>query len=225
MEEQKLDTVILLHGLRQPRAMLYPLKWYLSKAGYEVHLFDYPSAQENLASHVARFEEYFVQVTSGSGRIYLVAHSLGSIIALTFLSQHHEISNVHRAVFLGPPLRGAQSARIGKSFFLTRALFGPVLEDLSRDQFPELPAGPEVGLISGGIGLPMGVNPILRGDNDGLVRVEETRTKGARDAIRMLQVHWLMSSAPSVMKEVVHFLTYGKFSEQRLRLLPREVLE
>lgn len=43
----------------------------------------------------------------------------------------------------------------------------------------------EFGVIAGGTGMKMGINPLLPGDDDGTITVEETKLEGMKDFIQI----------------------------------------
>jgi len=55
------------------------------------------------------------------------------------------------------------------------------------------------------------MNPLLPGDDDGTITVEETRLEGMKDFIQIIGQHSLLLTQKSVIDNVVHFLNTGKF--------------
>ena len=68
----------------------------------------------------------------------------------------------------------------------------------------------EFGILAGGTGWPGGFNPLMPGDNDGLLEVETTRLAGASDFL-VPTPHMGMLHSPEVMRYTLNFLQHGSF--------------
>ena len=55
-------------------------------------------------------------------------------------------------------------------------------------------------------------NPLLRGDDDGIVSVEDTHLPGESGHTVPRAIHSLMSWRQDCMRQVVHFLQSGRFA-------------
>lgn len=76
-----------------------------------------------------------------------------------------------------------------------------------------IPAGCEVGSLAGTE--PVGLGPLfvtLEGDNDGVVRVAETRLPGLADHLVMAVSHTGMLFEPEVARQCARFLLDGRFA-------------
>ena len=73
-----------------------------------------------------------------------------------------------------------------------------------------IPSG-EFGIIAGGLGDGEGYNPLLPGDDDGTVRVEETMLPGAADFILIRSTHTLILFEEETARQTIHFLKTGMF--------------
>jgi hypothetical protein len=69
----------------------------------------------------------------------------------------------------------------------------------------------EFGIISGGKQDGHGYNPLLSGDNDMVVTVEETRLAGARDFLSVPVIHTILMDDAAVQEATVRFLEHGYF--------------
>jgi hypothetical protein len=69
----------------------------------------------------------------------------------------------------------------------------------------------EFGIIAGGRCAARGHNPLLAGDNDLVVTVEETRLGGARDFAVVPVLHTFLMNDPKVRKLTLRFLKHGEF--------------
>ena len=75
----------------------------------------------------------------------------------------------------------------------------------------------EFGIIAGGKLTRNGGNPLIEGDDDLIVRVDETRLVGAGDFAVLPVLHMTMMNDPKVQEYTLRFLEYGYFiaDEQR----------
>jgi hypothetical protein len=69
----------------------------------------------------------------------------------------------------------------------------------------------EFGIIAGGKGDGIGYNPLLEGDDDLVVTVEETRIPGARDFLVVPALHTFMMDDETIQKSTLKFLEHGHF--------------
>lgn len=137
---------------------------------------------------------------------------------------------VRRLVMLGPPNQGADRAVwwatnqfTGPTF---RWIVGPAAAQLGpsfADVRPTL-ATPdcEFGILAGGLGDGQGWNPGLEGDDDGTVRVEETRLAGAHDFQLVPLGHNVLIAHETAFAATLRFLDQGHFvSDAARQPLPR----
>jgi hypothetical protein len=123
-------------------------------------------------------------------------------------------------VMLGPPNNGARMATLIADLVsdseLARFITGPSAWQLARqwDDTHKLLATPafEFGVIAGGVGDERGLNPLLPGDDDFIVRVEETRLVGASDFRRVSCRHGRLMRDSEVQQYVLSFLNAGCFT-------------
>jgi triacylglycerol lipase len=102
-------TVVFVHGLGANRAGFLPLQAYLRLHGHGPHYaLNYRSAGsvERIALHLKR--ELDAQVRGG--RIDLVAHSLGGLVARFYLQQLGGARRIDRLITLGTPHQGTHAA-------------------------------------------------------------------------------------------------------------------
>jgi pimeloyl-ACP methyl ester carboxylesterase len=111
-------TVVLLHGYLANRSSFFPLSAYLRMRGIRSLLaYDYRSSRGIEQAAIALFE--FLRRNVRGGRIDLVCHSLGGVIARVYLQELGGARRVDRCITLGTPHRGTYNAywlasRIGR---------------------------------------------------------------------------------------------------------------
>ena len=70
----------------------------------------------------------------------------------------------------------------------------------------------EFGIVAGGCGDDRGLNPLIAGDDDLVVRVEETRLPGASDFRLVNCRHGHLTSDETVERCVLSFVKHGYFT-------------
>lgn len=215
--------VLLLHGLGRTRRSLRALRSALLAVGFEVASLSCASTRLPLERHVADLGAVLAGLAPR--RVSFVTHSLGAIVLRAALARGGEWSTrleLGRAVLLAAPNQGSALSRRLAAHPMTRHPFrwlaGPTAIQLGHVG-RELPPPPlPFALIAGARGTPHGWNPLLEGDDDGIVTVAETRLTGATDHLVVRALHtWLMSK-PAVLEATTRFLLEG-----RLRAGPRVV--
>jgi pimeloyl-ACP methyl ester carboxylesterase len=206
------EAVILLHGMGNvPLSMKY-LENRLEKAGYRVHNLGYPSTDIPIEEAAERIRDKIYGLERAE-TIHFVAHSIGNLVVRRMFDR--ELPNLGRMVMIAPPNRGSLAAQQLHDLDIYQWIFGPSGQQLSADRtefFESLPEPPcEFGIIAGGRGTENGYNPLLPGDDDGTVRVEETKLPGAADFILLKDTHTLILFDRETAEQTVHFLKTGRF--------------
>jgi pimeloyl-ACP methyl ester carboxylesterase len=102
-------TVVLVHGYLANRSTLFPLAAYLRLHGVrQILSFDYASSAGVERAALA-LREYLRRHVRG-GRIDLVCHSLGGLVARVYLQELGGARRVDRCVTLGTPHRGTYNS-------------------------------------------------------------------------------------------------------------------
>lgn len=209
------ETVVLVHGIASiPISMTY-LERALAAQGYSTVNLGYPSTELPI-QEAADLVRSSLEAIPGQGTIHLVGHSLGNIVLRMALSR--PLKRLGRMVMVAPPNQGSFAADALKDLHLYRWIFGPAGQQLSVDNsafFAALPVPPcPFGIIAGGKGDGEGFNPLLPGDDDGTVRVSETRLDGAADFILLPDTHTLILFDSETARQVVSFLKSGRFEKR-----------
>jgi triacylglycerol lipase len=102
-------TIVLVHGYLANRGPLLPLAAYLHARGHkQILAYEYSGAAgvEQAAIGLRKFLRTHVR----GGRIDLVCHSLGGLVARVYLQQLGGARRVDRCITLGTPHRGTYNA-------------------------------------------------------------------------------------------------------------------
>jgi pimeloyl-ACP methyl ester carboxylesterase len=182
----------------------------LRTQGFETRSVSYDSVSAPPDEHADRLARQLADV--GSRPLHFVAHSMGGLIILRFLSTGSRLHGIGRTVLLGTPARGSQAA-----LAFERQPWGPFMLgksiDLWHSVLPEaIPDGLEVGAIAGNEAFGLGALFVdLPGASDGVVTVEETRIHGLRDHLVLPVSHTGMLMSKPVAEQTGVFLRRGAF--------------
>lgn len=212
-------AVILLHGLGEGRRSMLPLAEHLRREhDATVMTFGYASPRAGIDDH-ARALASVVGGLPGAEKISFVAHSLGNIVVRRWMADApgDDLGRLHRMVMLGAPNQGSQMAREASRVWLLRQLSTGAARELVLE-WPRVartlatPPCP-FGIVAGGFGDGRGFSPLLEGDDDAVVRVDETRLDGADDFVVLPVRHAFMMNDPAVQRATSAFLESGRFSD------------
>jgi pimeloyl-ACP methyl ester carboxylesterase len=211
-------VVVTLHGLGRSRQSMAAMVEYLEEqGGYTVLSMGYASTREGIDAHAAALVSV-IRNLEGVEQIHFVAHSMGNIVirrAMQMLAGSEHPRRFGRFVMIGPPNQGAALATmIGDNSFV-QAVVGEPCDELGRlwpwvERELAVPPCP-FGIIAGGRGNDTGFNPLLPGDDDGVVTVQSTRLAGAADFVLLPVWHSFMPSERAVQEHALRFLRSGQF--------------
>lgn len=220
-------AVITLHGFGRSRGHMESLGRRLEADSRFAWInVNYASTRGTIDDHAATLAGVISQL-DGLDELHFVCHSLGNLVVRRYL---HEASTqeprwqtdprIRRMVMLGPPNQGAKAAELIADLFeqnfWARVLTGPSAWQLARewDDARQRLATPEFefGILAGGHADLRGMNPLLPGDDDFVVRVVETQLVGACDFRLVDCRHGAMMRNPQIQKYTLHFLEHGCFT-------------
>jgi hypothetical protein len=225
-------AVVVLHGLGRSRASMESLCRFLhDEGGYTVFNVEYPSTRSDMADH-ARSLRHIINNLHGIEEINFVGHSMGNIVIRHYLgdldrqdptkvspnaaaADRRAKRRFGRFVMLAPPNQGALLAETFADNLLFKEIAGDAGQQLGRDwsdleKHLATPGFP-FGIISGGKGNGKGYNPILVGDNDGVISVETAKLPGASDFARLQLLHSFIMDNATVQQYTLSFLQHGYF--------------
>lgn len=199
------ELVVLLHGLGRTRRSMRSMAQALQEAGHRVAALDYPSTRRPIEAHVEQLREVLSNL-EGVRRVSFVTHSLGGVLARCLLAEGGLPLEVRRIVMCAPPNQGSALARVlnrrvGPAF---RMVMGPAGSQLTRP--PAIPAPSVPFIVIAGSRAPRGLNPLLEGDDDGVVRVEETKLEGMREHVVVPSIHTFVMDHPAAQAAALRFL-------------------
>ena len=204
-------AVILLHGVVRTWRSMNAMREPFEKAGYTVLRFGYPSTRTTI-QQVAEHLHRAIESLEGIDEINFVVHSMGGLVVRTYLAEHRD-ERMGRMVMLGVPNLGAHLADRLKDVALFRAIFGPAGQQLVADPagfIARLPTPDfEFAVIAGARGTDRGYNPLIPGDDDGIVSVDSTRLPGAADFATVQGLHTFLMNSDKSIEYSVRFIQTG----------------
>lgn len=215
-------VVVLLHGLGRSRASMGKMAKALTDAGWEVLDMGYPSTRRSLDEHADQLLTLLEPLArEGVQRVDFVTHSLGGVVVRSMLARDagwREGLELGRVAMLAPPSQGSALAQALQDFLPFRMVLGEVGPQLSLDAMAEVPI-PDVrfGVVAAQRGDGGGWNPLLRGEDDGVVRVEETKLEGMEDFLLVQGLHTFVMDKPEVAEAVIRYLETGRFEAAEIR--------
>lgn len=202
--------VLLIHGLGRHAGIMDKPKLALRKSGFSAHSLNYATLLEGVDDHATHFT-HLLENLKGIKRVSFVTHSLGGLVAREILSRNTQWNDViaDRIVMMGTPNQGAQIAEFLSRMKSYKFITGQSGQDVRPDQklatLPE-PTIPTL-VIAGGIGNDIGFNPLLKGDNDGVVTVEETRLNGEHQFKQVKVIHTTIMDHEESIKTMLEFIS------------------
>jgi pimeloyl-ACP methyl ester carboxylesterase len=200
--------VVLAPGLWMPGAAMALLGARFMRAGYTPHVFTY-RGRSPLEGNVARLARFSRQALAGRPA-HFVGHSLGGVLVLDTLNAHPDIG-VASVILLGAPVRGCMAGRRLGSARVGRWMMGgcgELWQEREAAWKREAPLGVIAGIMPLGLGRALGRLP---GQNDGVVRVDETRVEGMSAQALVPVGHSMLIASGSVFRRLERFMQAGRF--------------
>ena len=210
-------AVVLLHGLVNTRSRMSAMENIFEDNGYTTFNVSYASTRESIDDHATALEG-IIKNLNGISEINFVCFSLGNLVVRKYLNRTRDPktgkpsdTRIKRMVMLAPPNNGAQMAEwlkkngifnmvTGKSGKQIAAQWKTVEKSLATPSF-------EFSIIAGnGAGL---WNPLMKGDGDFIVSIEETRLVGASDFKIVSSTHSFIPNSKDAQKMALNFVQNG----------------
>ncbi|MCC3861145.1 hypothetical protein [Pseudemcibacter aquimaris] len=201
--------ILLIHGLGRHAGIMDKPKMALREAGFSAHSLNYATLFEGVKDHADHFT-HLIENLNGIRKISFVTHSLGGLVAREILSRNTNWNDItaERLVMMGTPNQGAEIAeflsRMNTFHFITGQSGQDVRPGGTLATLPEPPIPSMV--IAGGLGNDIGFNPLLKGDNDGIVTVDETRLNMDHEFRLVKVIHTTIMDHPDSIEAMMGFL-------------------
>ena len=187
----------------------------------------YPTTRGSVESH-ARSLDNVIRSLEGISEINFIAHSLGNLVVRHWLKDFcsrgphaAEGADVWADGDAGPTEPATELATMLVRGSVANFVAGPAAEELAtgwENLEPKL-ATPhfEFGILAGGKGDGNGYNPLIPGDDDGVVTVESTRLPGARDFRLLPVLHSFLHERQTSAGFTLSFFKHGHFETAETR--------
>lgn len=219
LPEMEGEAVVLLHGIFRSSKAMKRVQERLEKDGYLVVPFDYPSTRVDIAASAKMLGEV-IQSLDGVEKISFVTHSMGGLVVRSWLGAGGD-PRARCLVMMGTPNKGAEVADILRDWHLYRLILGPAGQQLVAHESGEIAKLPipkiPFAVVAGGKGSPDGYNPLIPGDDDGLVAVSSACLEGAEDSITVPVLHSFLPFNAEVIDAVSRYLAEGAFRADGVR--------
>jgi hypothetical protein len=221
-------AVVILHGLFRTRTSMASVGSAVADAGgYKAFCMGYPTTRGSVETH-ARSLDNVVRSMEGISEINFIAHSLGNLVVRHWVKDFAAAGRslpkgqkFGRMVMLAPPNRQPQLATLLVRGMVAQFVAGPAAGEMATgwEQLePKLGTPPfEFGVLAGGKGDGRGYNPLIPGDDDGVITVESTRLPGARDFRLLPILHSFFMKDQLVHQHAIKFLQHGYFESEKTR--------
>ena len=209
--------VILLHGLMRTSRSMVPLEESLHEAGYQnVIRFAYASTRTSIGDHAAALRRLIEDLPSDS-TFSFVGHSMGNIVVRHLIGDLQRdndpqgvLGRCRSMVMLGPPNQGASIARRLAPTGLYGIITGKGGMELGPewDEFSSRLATPPFPfvIVAGDVSEKPIKNPLVDGEGDFIVSLEETDLQGREEFYRVPVLHSFLMSDASIMKICVDYI-------------------
>lgn len=204
-----MGCVVFVHGLWMVGIDMSLLKKRVRECGFKVYQFHYPSVRKSPEQNAETLQRFVDTIESE--KIHFVAHSLGGIVVRHLFSLYPEQAAGY-VVTLGTPHQGSAIAKKLTRHSWGRLILGKSVQQGLLGDIPPWRAKNRLGVIAGSSG--MGVGRIIekfKDENDGSVRVAETKIEGMAEHIVLNCGHTGYLYNRSVAQQVCSFLKNGHF--------------
>lgn len=215
IEPYRDHLVVLVHGLGRSRISFRGLERALRDAGYQVAAVSYASTRRSVARNADDLAE-LLEYLEGVEKVSFVTHSLGALVVRDLLTRGdapwRDRIAVNGLVMMAPPSRGSRMADVLQyappvNLILWRGLFDARTKTVAALPAPDVP----FAIVAAGNGR-RGWNPLLAGDDDGIVSAEETRLQDAAGWMRVDGIHSFIMNHPKTVTAVVEFVERKRLS-------------
>lgn len=203
------ELVILLHGLGGWGDRMFRMRARLEEAGFAVEHINYPSTRRGIFAHAEQVNRVLDRM-EGVQRVTFVAHSMGGLILRLVLKGDEGWSRriaIDGIVMIGVPNKGAALADALAEIPAYKALTSQAGQDLRHERVQDLPAlDVRYCVIAGSTNDGKGINPLIPGDDDGMVAVAEVPLAEGDDFLVIESNHIQLPNHRDAIDAVLRFL-------------------
>jgi hypothetical protein len=209
-------AVVLLHGLMRSSDSMEDMAEAIQNNGIQPISFGYASTQASIDEHAKALRELIDNLPPHT-RLTLIGHSLGNIVARRAIGMwqtegdpQNVLKRLDHMVMLGPPNQGSSLATYLSGLGLFEKLTGTSGQELgvAWKEFQSKLATPPCPfmIVAGDVSQTALKNPLLDGQNDFIVTVEETQLDGAAETLVVPVLHAYLMSDRTVIDKTLKFI-------------------
>ncbi|MFD2204588.1 esterase/lipase family protein [Kiloniella antarctica] len=211
-KEGGIHLVLMVHGITRSGDTFTRMKPIFAAQGLEVAAITYPSTRAYIQDHANQLDQ-LLNRRPDVRKVSFVTHSMGGLIVRELLSLENKWKThtaLGRIVMIAPPNQGSIVAEYIKQRMLYQLIYGKSGQELVPDIAQTLPVPLcELGIIAGGKSDGRGYNPLLVGDDDGVVTVAEAKLSGCDDFIVLPGLHSSMCNQTEVISAALNYIQVG----------------
>ncbi len=214
MSTQARVPVVCIHGALRSRVGMWPTAWYLRRLGLDARAFGYATRRGSLRSRAERLDGFlhgWLGTDAPRPVLGFLTHSMGGLVVRAWLAAGHvPPGQRQRIVMLSPPNQGSQLARRNTGNRWFHLAYGDAAAELASDigrALPDPPPSAEILVLAGGTGA-NGWNPLIEGDDDGVVAVSEMGLPGIEPTF-VGGLHGVLQWTPALLRRAAAFIRTG----------------
>ncbi len=212
---QPKNLVLMVHGMGRLSSLFQRMSRRLADNGVASELYRYPCPGRSLDVQSRRLRTFLDGLTDVD-EISFVTQSYGALVVRAALA-HDDAWRARirlgRMVMIVPPNQGSWFADQAHKAKPLKKIVNQDGWSLTAEAAAEIPIPPlPFAIIAGGSRGGRGYLPMLPGDNDGLLKVEETWLDGTADYTVINTVHFLSAANKDTLEATTNFLLYGTFT-------------
>ena len=216
----KKRVIILLHGIIRTRSSMDSMDKYLrGRIAGSVLNMTYASTRDTLENHAEALHRILANIPAECD-ISFVGHSMGNLVIRRFFHRWQD-PRITRVVMLAPPNQGSALGTMFHDYQLFEQVWGISGQEITAGfeaLKTKLAVPPcEFGIIAGVYSNKILQNHLLKGANDLVVTVEETKLSGARDFRSVDATHTRIMANTEVQRLTYLFLQRGYFETATTR--------
>ena len=207
------EVVFLVRGLAGTGNAFQEMKKALEEDGYHVGLLSYPTTRQGIYAHAMNIQ-LILNRLEGVPQATFIAHSMGGLVMRQVLASGGpwtETVSVGGLAMIATPNQGSQLAqRFGDEYAFKEATT-EAGQNLRPDFAQSLPK-PTVRhcLVVGTTNNGKGLNPMIDGDDDGVVAVSEVLMKGSDDVLFVNDHHNALPGHAETIAGIRRFISGGR---------------
>lgn len=205
------QPLVCIHGILGAPWNMHLYAKNFARKGFIVTNWGYPSREKNIEEHGANLAQELKKIArqNPGEPIYFLGHSMGCLVIRSALNHPDcpKEAKIGRAVLLAPPNKGSTYARFLNSFSFPRWIAQDwagkqLFTKKNFDYLGEFPDTMDKVMVIAGT---FGLNPFIKGDNDGSVAVEETKLNTPHKLVTINRGHHTIVMSKDVYGLALNF--------------------